>query len=377
MQVPLKYYDKHQSGFDSASLLTAHSTLFLSTMHLMKTSRAFLASLIAVMFAVQLSADVVETKNGARIVGKVTKIEAGGVVVETDYAGTITIKQSEVTAIVTDIPLAVRLDNGTHLAGKLSGGDGTVQIADSAGMIETQVGKVAASWAVGAEDPAIAALRRHWSYTASIDMNGTSGNKSQLGTAGAFRAALTSPHDLLALYTDYNRQVTDSRKSADQFKAGADYSNNFEKRSSWYVRDEGGFDRIKDIYFYNTSAAGYGYDLIKQSKHLLTIRGGFSFRYEDYKNPLTTDVSSAGLDFGLNHELEFGKAKLVNHLSYVPGFQDFSNYHVTHESFYEVPLASPAWKLRLGVSNDYNSKPGSGVDRLDTAYFTRLLLNWK
>ena len=72
-----------------------------------------------------------------------------------------------------------------------------------------------------------------------------------------------------------------------------------------------------------------------------------------------------------------GKAKLVNRLSYVPGFQDFGNYHFTHESFYEVPRASPAWKLRLGVSNDYNSKPGSGVDKLDTAYFTRLLLNWK
>jgi len=346
-------------------------------MHLMKFPRAFLASLIAIIFAAQLAADVIETKNGARIVGKVTKIDAGGVVVDTDYAGTITIKQSEVTVITTDVPLAVRLDNGIHLAGKLSGADGSEQITGPDGTINTQVGKVAASWAVGAEDPAVVALRRHWSYTASVDISGTSGNKSQLGTAGAFRAALTSPHDVLALYTDYNRQVTDSQKSADQFKAGTDYSNNFEKRSSWYVRDEGGFDRIKDIYFYNTSAAGYGYDLIKQSKDLLTVRGGFSFRYEDYKNPLTADVSSAGLDFGLNHELEFGKAKLVNRLSYVPGFQDFGNYHFTHESFYEVPLASPAWKLRLGVSNDYNSKPGSGVDKLDTAYFTRLLLNWK
>ncbi len=346
-------------------------------MHLMKTSRAFLASLMAIMFAAQLSADVIETRNGARIVGKVTKIEAGGVVVDTDYAGTITIKQSEVTAIMTDAPLAVRLDSGTHLAGKLSGDGGTLQITGTDGTIKTQVGKIAASWAVGAEDPAVVALRRHWSYVASVDVSGTSGNKNQLGTAGAFRATLTSPHDVLALYTDYNRQVTDNQKSADQFKAGIDFSNNFEKRASWYVRDEGGFDRIKDIHFYNTSAAGYGYDLIKLSKHLLTVRAGLSFRYEDYKNPLTADLSSAGLDFGLNHELEFGKGKMVNRLSYVPGFQDFSNYHLTHESFYEVPLASPAWKLRLGVSNDYNSRPGTRVDKLDTAYFTRLLLNWK
>jgi len=36
------------------------------------------------------------------------------------------------------------------------------------------------------------------------------------------------------------------------------------------VRDEGGFDRIKDIQFYNVAAFGLGYDTIKkpdQSPH--------------------------------------------------------------------------------------------------------------
>jgi hypothetical protein len=61
----------------------------------------------------------------------------------------------------------------------------------------------------------------------------------------------------------------------------------------------------------------------------------------------------------------------------VPAFENFSNFVAKHESFYEVPLANPAWKLRLGVSNDYNSKPGKGVDKLDTGYFTRLVLSWK
>ena len=66
-------------------------------------------ALVAVALATaQLSADVVETKNGARIVGKVTKIDGGSVFVSTDYAGAITIKQSEVAAINTDTPVAVR-----------------------------------------------------------------------------------------------------------------------------------------------------------------------------------------------------------------------------------------------------------------------------
>ncbi len=67
----------------------------------------------------------------------------------------------------------------------------------------------------------------------------------------------------------------------------------------------------------------------------------------------------------------------MNRIAYVPSFNDFSNFHFTHESFYEIPLAAPSWKLRLGVSNDYNSKPGKGVDKMDTGYFTRFVLNWK
>jgi len=143
------------------------------------------------------------------------------------------------------------------------------------------------------------------------------------------------------------------------------------------VRDEGGFDRVKDIDLYNTAAAGYGYDAIKEPKHLLTLRAGLAFRYEAYGNPTQADLKSMGLDFGLNHEWEFKTSKLVDRLTYVPAFEDFSNFHFTHESFYEVPMADPAWKLRVGVNNDYNSKPGPGLERLDTSYFTRLVLSWK
>jgi len=43
----------------------------------------------------------------------------------------------------------------------------------------------------------------------------------------------------------------------------------------------------------------------------------------------------------------------------------------------ELPLANPSWKLRIGLINDYNGKPGKGVEKMDTGYFTRLVLSWK
>ena len=346
-----------------------------------KTSllRASLALVAAAFGVSQLSADVVETKSGARIIGKVSKIDGGSVVVSTDYAGSITIKQSEVTSITTDAPVAVRLASGTRIDGKVSAGAtaGAVQVTGADGTISTTVEKVAASWSAGGKDPQLAALDRGWAYEANVDVAGKSGNKSQLATSAGLRATLAGIQDKLVFYTAYDRQVSDGTKSADQFKAGSDYQSNFSGKTSWYVRDEGGFDRIKDIQFYNVAAVGFGYDFIKEPKQTLTGRAGLSFRTENYKSPFTSDINSAGLDFGLAHSVQFDHASLVNRLSIVPSFDDFANYRLTHESFLELPLANPSWKLRLGVNNDYNSKPGRGVDKLDTGYFTRLVLNWK
>jgi putative salt-induced outer membrane protein YdiY len=346
----------------------------MNTTHLF---RAILALAAVAFGAAHLSADVVETKSGARIVGKVSKIDGGVVVVDTSYAGAITIKQSEVAAITTDAPVAVRLATGTRIDGKISGAAGSLQIAGADGTISTTVEKVASTWAAGGKDPQIAALERGWAYEANVDIAGKSGNKSQLGTSAGLRATLAGVHDKLAFYTAYDRQVTDGQKSADQFKAGSDYQSNFSGKKSWYVRDEGGFDRIKDIQFYNVAAFGLGYDLIKAPKQTLTGRAGLSFRTENYKSLFTTDVNAAGLDFGLAHSLQLDHASLVNRLAIVPSFDDFANFRATHESFLELPLANPSWKLRFGVNNDYNSKPGKGVDKMDTGYFTRLVLNWK
>ena len=322
-------------------------------------------------------ADTVETKSGARLVGSVTKIDGGKVYLKTDYAGDLVIKQADVSSISTDAPVSVRLESGTVLQGKVSSEGSVVHIAGTDGQIDTTVEKVAATWPAGTEDPKTTALRRHWAYEAAVDIAGKTGNSEQVGTMFSARASLKTEQDTLQFYSAYNRQVADGTKSADQFKAGVDYQNNFSGRKSWYVRDEGGFDRVKDIDLYNVAAFGLGYDFIKEPKHTLTGRAGLSYRYEGYGNPTTEDVSGAGLDFGLNHEWELENSRIVNRIAFVPTFEDFSNFRLTHESFYEVPLLSPAWKLRLGISNDYNSRPGVGVDKLDTSYFTRLVLSWQ
>jgi putative salt-induced outer membrane protein YdiY len=345
----------------------------------MNTTSALVRSSIwiAAFCALRLSADVVETSNGARIVGKIKEIHGGTITVSTDYAGDIKVKQSLVTSITTDQPVAVRTADGTRVVGIVSATPGGGErIAGPEGSRDTTVGGIAASWAAGEEDPDVVAARRKWSYEAGVDINGQSGTHNQLGTTYGFRATLTGPADVLQLYTSYNRQEADSTVSTEQFKAGADYEDNFTALESWYVKDEEGFDRLNDIAFYDVAAGGLGYDLIKAANETLTARLGLSYRYDRYTTAGSSALSSAGGDAGLEFSRKFSTSSLTDRISFDPAFQDLGNFILTHEIKYDIPLASPFWKLSMGMANNYNSRPVGGTDKLDTIYFTRLVLDW-
>ena len=332
---------------------------------------------LAAFCAVRLAADVVETTNGARIVGKITMIHGGTVTVSTDFAGDIKIKQSLVTSITTDRAVAVRVADGTRYVGIVAPSPGGgLAITSPKGSFVTPMDKVVESWAAADEDPDVVARRRKWTYEAGVDINGRSGTQSQMGEAANFGAKLAGPDDTLKVYTNYVRQETDSQVSADQFKAGIDYADNFTPVSSWYARDEGGFDRVNDISFYDVAAAGYGYDFVKQKDQTFTGRAGLSYRYEEYSAADSPALSSTGADFELEYTKNFKKAHLHDKIAFVPAFKDLSNYLITHDISYEIPITKSLWKLAIGMSNNFESRPVDNVGRLETLYYTRLVLSW-
>jgi hypothetical protein len=324
-----------------------------------------------------LSADVVETKDGDRLVGKITRIDAGIVYISTRSLGDLEVKQSEVTGIATDEPVAVRLSDNARADGVLSTVGGVLVITGQNGATTATVETVAASWAEDPIHPDIPAPERHWQYEATVDLNGTAGNQAQLGTSFGCSAKLTTPADVLFLYSVYNREVTDKAVSADQFTAGIDYSGDFAGRWSWFLRDEGGFDRVMGIKFYDTAAAGRGYELVKNTHDELTVRLGLSYRYDSYEEPGTPEVHWPAMDFEVSHALKFSDWELDNKIAAVPVLNNFKNVNVTQDSFYQVPLSDPIWKLRMGVSNIYEGQPPMGIKKVDTTYYTRLLLTWQ
>ncbi|MBI5382080.1 MAG: DUF481 domain-containing protein [Opitutae bacterium] len=346
-----------------------------------KSIQHLLALLCAAFLNTALLADVVETKNGAKLVGKITKIDSGAITLSTTYAGDLAIKQTEVASIATDAPIAVRLASGTRIDGKVSTTDGIIQVASKDGTVSTSIDKVAASWAAGGEDPQIVAMRRHWTFQTSADVVGKQGNTKSTGIGLGFVAALVSPQDALKFYGAYDYATTTSAtgvktKSADATKGGVDYSSFFSEKYGWFVRSELGKDSVAAINLRSTTDAGGTYRLIKNTSQSLVGRLGAGYRFESYS--VGPNNQGAVLSTGLSHSYAFSNyTSIVTDLQYLPAFKNFADYRFLHDSALELPLGPDFWKLRLGVNNQYTSKPVLLREKLDTTYYTRLLLNWK
>jgi Protein of unknown function, DUF481 len=320
-----------------------------------------------------VSADVIEIKGGSRLVGTITEVDGASIFLKTEYAGVLKVKKGEVVSLRTEQVRFVHLNDGQVFAGTVEPASMShVQVHGVEGDKVVEISQIAEMQAPSLSD----ATKPKWHYEATGDVVGKAGNHDQLNSALSGRAKRVGTHDVFQFYSAYQLQKTDQVVSADQFKIGLDYADNYAGRKSWYVRDEEGFDRVKRVDLYSVAASGAGYDFVKKNREILTGRTGLSFRYEAYQDPNTPSVASLGLDLGLHHSYTFSDSKLVNDLTIVPAFNEITNYHVQHESYFEVPLAMRGWKLRLGLGHDYTSMPGNAVQKLDTTYFTRFVFNW-
>jgi hypothetical protein len=339
---------------------------------------------LSLILSAKLLADVVITTDGARLTGTIKQIDEGSVTLETDYAGTLTIAQEKVASIETDEPIFVRLQSGATLKGAVQrSSNNQLRLISSDGTLETNVERIQSGWRPDDTDPEIvrheaeiARLSRRWLYEATFDMLGRSGNSSEFGVGSNFSANLKGPDDSLRFYGSYEYRERDNTRTADRVVGGGEYENFPTKFYGWYLRSQLDTDRIRQISLRSNSAGGASFRLINKEKHSLTARSGIGYEYTSYTTN-TPDESEAVLDLGLNHRKQLNSIFLLrNRLVLIATMDDFGDYRAVHESALEFPIGtSRFWSVRTGITNEYESKP-EATKRLDTTYFTRMVLSW-
>lgn len=335
--------------------------------HLLFVLRPFLVlGLLAVA-----RADRIELLDGSVVIGRLLTAAAGKVEVKTAFAGTIVIDQARIRTLTTDDPVNVRLATGSTIQGRVQSAPRGLTLAAPNGALTAAPADVTEVWRVGAKDPDA----RSWRYEAAVAINGRTGGAEKFAGAAAFKATLESRQDKLEFSLAAERAQDEGVETANRQYGSVDYSSFLSANNLWYARTALEKDTIKQLDLRSTTAFGLGRKLIKHDAQDLEARFGVSYLFETYASG--ADFDSPGLDVALLHTYRFTRGRLNNAVTYTPTFEDFGNYRLHHESTFEVPITASRWKLRLGLMNDYTSMPQPGIDRLDTVYFSSLILNWE
>lgn len=346
-----------------------------------------LKTLLGLALAVALTgfaaaADRIELADGSVVLGKLLSAGGGKFKVETAFAGTIEIAQDKIKDFTTDEAVNVQLAAGSIMLGKVQTTEAGIAVAANDGQMSAAAGQVAAIWRVGTDSPEARAAKemaakaqRKWAYEASVAIAGRTGASEKFGAAFGFKATLASAQDKLIFALAAERAEDNGVKTADRQFGSVDYSSFYSADNGWYARSSLEKDKIKALDLRSSSAFGLSRRLQKTDRQNLEFRLGANYLYDSYSNG--TNFASPGLDLTFLHSYQFSNSKLTNMVSYTPAFKDFANYRMHHESALELPLGASLWKLKLGLANDYLSKPPAGTVRLDTTYFTSLILNWQ
>lgn len=329
--------------------------------------------------------DTIETSNGAVLIGDITRFDNTDITLLTDYAGEITVRRDAVTGFSSTEPRIVRLRGGRTLTGIITAGaSGILEIAGADTTLRTNLDEIVESWRPGQKDPEQVrleqqrdSLRRSWSFKAGVDIAGKSGNSKELGTDVNVVAQLAGVDDALKLYGSLERAEKDGDETSDETILGAEYTSFFSELWGWFVRGEVERDDFENLDLRTSIGAGLSYRLLNRPQHVLRIRGGAGYRFEDFNDG--TSESSPTLDFGLEHNWQFTSwARLSSVVTYLPAVSEFADFLLVQDSGIEMPLGVfDQWVLRLGVRNEFKNRPAEGRKKLDSSYYSRIELNWE
>ena len=84
------------------------------------------------------------------------------------------------------------------------------------------------------------------------------------------------------------------------------------------------------------------------------------------------------LDLGLDYRLDVTPCLQFTHSTvYSPDFLDFANYRLTLDTGVLIPFKDERWAWKVGMRNQYNSRPEGDLERLDNTYYTSIVLTLK
>ncbi len=336
---------------------------------------------LALCFAATARPDTLWLKDGSQLVGNVTTIADHHVILETQFVGGLSVDLDALRGITTTKPLRLVLPDTTPAEGLLEYRDDAQYLID--GSVSTVVAPEAFT---SLEDPAAPPMMEpappveptaDWFGRVEMGLNGATGNSENFAFLGKSEATRKTESRLLYLYFRADYQEKNGDRSANECLGGTRYEWVLTDRLNAFAKMELERDEFEDLNLRATLTGGLAYTVVDSDRQTLITRGGIGYQREDFNNGVSDD--RAVLDLGYDYRLDiWNQFRLIHKLHYLAAADDpLNDFRLIADTGGEIPLTKDeAWKLRLGMHNEYNNVPQPGVEHTDTKYYLNLVYDW-
>jgi putative salt-induced outer membrane protein YdiY len=328
-------------------------------MKIAATSFAWMIVALAVLPG-PLRADEVYLKNGNRLSGTIVSMDEGKLVLETEFAGRLTIDWSHVERLSAKAPLTLVLADGSTLRGIPAPGETPGRLTLDTASVPIAVSLVTAI--NPQEEPPV-----KFSGRINVGLNKASGNTDkESGHVDAEVIARTTSHRL-TVGGAYNRASDNNRKSEDNAKGYSQYNYFLTKKLYLYLNGMAEMDKFRDINLRTTVGPGVGYQFFEGELMNLSLEAGPSYVRTDYDQAEDTDSASGRWAVKFDR---FFFEKLVQYYFTNEGFisaSDSSDVFMFTRTGLRFPIRG-GLSFNAGFEWDWDNTPTEGTDKSDYRY---------
>jgi putative salt-induced outer membrane protein YdiY len=328
----------------------------------MKNLRLVLATVLALCTAAA-SADQVVMKNGDKLDGTITGLDAGKLMMTTPFAGDVKIDASQINTFSTDAPIKLRLTDGTLIDRKVA--------EDSSGGVQVGGGLLGNSHLAVSDINAINPAPIVWSGDIKFGALLSRGNTQTDSLNFGIDLTHQTDVDVLSFMAHYLYGTTHDRATglttttAENWQTDLKYEHDITKKWYGFADLQVSKDRLAFLDLRVAPSGGLGYRWYNKPTFTFSTEGGIAWIYQQYTNgtPRREDFSLV-LSYHLTKSFN-DIVSLFHNLSYYPSMQNGRNYLVNTDLGIHVTLTKKFF-TEFKTVLDYDSNPAIGALKTNT-----------
>ncbi len=344
----------------------------------MNSTLRLLLGLVSGLHAAALLADQAVLSNGDRVSGVLIEQNMDQIVIDTTYAGKVTIKRSETTRLLTDHPLRFRLHDGRQFDGVLQetrDGSPRIEASDGQQILPGSLDSIAAIGAIGAipsDTPATYEWRGNVTVAGEAKSGNTDTDKLNLNTRVVAEKKKDNRFTVGAMLA---REHVDDRLTKEQYRLDGKYDHFFHDKWFGFLATSFEQDPFRDIDLRSAFSAGSGYQFYDSDELRLSLEAGLS--YTDTSFVVDEDDSYAGFNWGFNWEQSLlgDRLKFFHRHRGNQGLDSSDNLIINAQTGVRVPIAA-GLSASAEYDLDWDRSPPDNTSSTDHTYLLGVGYDW-